>query len=91
MRKAAPRRKFPEIWKLLSGLTAEQKDKVALELNTTVGQLKQVASGNRPCSVELSISLDKFTKGDLSLRKTRDDIDWDHVKKALARKEPASI
>ncbi|MNJ63070.1 hypothetical protein D3C77_589420 [compost metagenome] len=60
-------------------------DKAALDCladrcNTTAGQLKQVAYGNRRANAALAISLERETKGVVRCEALRPDIDWAYLR-----------
>jgi len=71
-------------------------DKPALEslakrCNTTAGQLRQVAYGNRRASASLAIALDRETDGEIRCEVTRPDIDWAYLRNSAApATEPAT-
>jgi len=58
---------------------------LATRCDTTPGQLKQVAYGNRRANAALAIALDRETSGAVTCEETRPDIDW-----AYLRNSPAS-
>ncbi|PXX58521.1 DNA-binding transcriptional regulator YdaS, prophage-encoded, Cro superfamily [Pseudomonas sp. LAMO17WK12:I10] len=60
-------------------------DKEGLEVfaghcGTSVGQLKQVAYGNRRASAGLAVSLDRETSGVIRCEALRPDIDWAYLR-----------
>jgi len=68
-------------------------DKQALLLfakrcETTPGQLKQVAYGNRRANAALAISLERETDGAIRCEETRPDIDWGYLRNSAA---PGSV
>lgn len=64
----------------LNGLPRQTQDTVAKKMNTSVGQLRQIAYGNRSCSVRLAVELDKYSGGMVSMTEMAPSVDWDHVK-----------
>lgn len=64
-------------------------DKAALEglaerCKTSVGQLKQVAYGNRRASAGLAVCLERETQGAVTCESLREDIDWAYLRGSLA-------
>lgn len=60
-------------------------DKEGLEVfarrcGTSVGQLKQVAYGNRRASAGLAVCLDRETEGVIRCEALRPDIDWAYLR-----------
>jgi len=49
---------------------------------TSVGQLKQVAYGNRRAGAGLAVSLDRETGGVIPCEALRPDIDWGYLRQA---------
>lgn len=64
----------------LNSLPRPTQNNVAAKMKTSTGQLRQIAYGNRPCSVRLAIEIDKFSGGKVSMVEMAKDVDWDHVK-----------
>jgi|GEM_PF-354407 len=52
----------------------------AKQCETTPGQLKQVAYGNRRASAALAIALERETDGAIRCEDTRPDIDWAYLR-----------
>lgn len=57
-------------------------DGLAQRCATTVGQLRQVAYGNRRANAGLAISLEKETAGAVTCEELRPDIDWGYLRQA---------
>ncbi len=55
---------------------------LAERCDTTVGQLKQVAYGNRRANAGLAINLEKETAGRVTCEELRPDIDWAYLRRA---------
>lgn len=51
-------------------------DRFAVSCKTTVGQLRQVAYGNRRASAKLAINIERETSGAVTCEELRNDIDW---------------
>ena len=64
----------------IRGLDKEQLEGFAKSCNTSVGQLKQVAYGNRRASAALAIDIDRSTSGSVPCEVLRPDIDWDYLR-----------
>lgn len=47
---------------------------------TSLGQLRQVAYGNRRASAGLAIAIDRETLGEVPCEETRPDIDWAYLR-----------
>jgi DNA-binding transcriptional regulator YdaS (Cro superfamily) len=62
------------------GLDAVQLGAFAAGCGTSVGQLKQVAYGNRRASAGLAIAIDRQTKGRVTCELLRPDIDWQYLR-----------
>lgn len=54
----------------------------ACRCGTSVGQLKQVAYGNRRASAGLAVCLDRETGGVIRCEALRPDIDWAYLRQA---------
>ncbi len=59
-------------------------DSLAGRCETTAGQLKQIAYGNRRASVVLAVSLERETKGAVKCEQLRPDVDWAYLRGAQA-------
>ncbi|MCI1036905.1 transcriptional regulator [Pseudomonas putida] len=64
----------------LKTMDKEGLDGLARRCGTSVGQLKQVAYGNRRASAGLAVSLDRETEGTILCESLRPDIDWGYLK-----------
>lgn len=51
---------------------------------TSVGQLKQVAYGNRRANAQLAIAIDRATAGKVTCEELRPDIDWKYLRESAA-------
>lgn len=63
----------------LNSLPRGVQDNLANEMETSVGQLRQIAYGNRKCSARLAVAIDKFSGGVVSMVDLAPEIDWNHV------------
>jgi len=57
---------------------------LAVRCGTTVGQLKQVAYGNRRAGASLAVSLERETQGQVTCEQLRPDIDWAYLRGSKA-------
>lgn len=64
----------------LKTMDKEGLDGLARRCGTSVGQLKQVAYGNRRASAGLAVSLDRETGGEILCESLRPDIDWGYLR-----------
>nr|WP_312374326.1 YdaS family helix-turn-helix protein [Stutzerimonas nitrititolerans] len=62
---------------------------LAKRCETTPGQLKQVAYGNRRANAALAISLERETAGVIRCEETRPDIDWAYLRNSAGSGESA--
>lgn len=62
----------------------------ATRCDTTPGQLKQVAYGNRRANAALAIALDRETDGAVPCEETRPDIDWAYLRNSAALRKSAA-
>lgn len=59
--------------------------KLAESCQTTPGQLRQVAYGNRRASAGLAIALDRASGGEIPCEETRPDIEWAYLRGTARR------
>ncbi|MDM1710654.1 helix-turn-helix domain-containing protein [Pseudomonas sp. 165] len=65
----------------LKTMDKEGLEALARRCGTSVGQLKQVAYGNRRASGGLAVSLDRETGGGIRCESLRPDIDWAYLRR----------
>lgn len=53
---------------------------LAARCETTPGQLKQIAYGNRRASVRLAVALERETQGTITCTQLRPDVDWAYLR-----------
>ena len=58
----------------LAGASAEERERVAREANSSVAYLWQLAGGHRRPSLEKSLRIEKATGGDLKVEDLRPDL-----------------
>jgi len=66
----------------LKTMDKEGLEAFAKRCGTSVGQLKQVAYGNRRASAGLAVCLDRETEGAIRCEALRPDIDWAYLRQA---------
>ncbi|MBZ3661962.1 transcriptional regulator [Pseudomonas monteilii] len=64
----------------LKTMERHELEALARRCGTSVGQLKQVAYGNRRASAGLAVSLDRETGGKIRCESLRPDIDWAYLR-----------
>lgn len=64
----------------LKTIDKEGIDALARLCGTSVGQLKQVAYGNRRAGAGLAVNLDRETGGEVTCESLRPDIDWGYLR-----------
>lgn len=64
----------------IKGLDKSALDGLAKRCDTTAGQLKQVAYGNRRASGGLAVSIERETQGKVTCEQLRPDIDWAYLR-----------
>lgn len=72
----------------LKPLSKEQRQALAAACETTVGHLKNVGYGYRPCAAELAVCIEQRTAGKVTRRDMRPD-DWQRIWPELSATEPA--
>lgn len=64
----------------IKGLNTDQLGAFAACCETSAGQLKQVAYGNRRANAGLAIAIDRQTMGRVTCETLRPDIDWQYLR-----------
>ena len=73
----------------LKPLDAVSLEGFAKACETSVGQLKQVAYGNRRPSASLAINIDRESHGSVTCEVLRPDIDWAYVRSTSPLSTPS--
>jgi DNA-binding transcriptional regulator YdaS (Cro superfamily) len=73
--------KLKPFWKTLS---PAQRESLAERCDTTVGHLKNVVYGTRPCSESLAISLERESSGEVPCEETCPGADWAFLRGSTA-------
>ncbi|MBJ9975292.1 helix-turn-helix domain-containing protein [Pseudomonas sp. S75] len=68
----------------LKTMDKERLEAFANRCGTSIGQLRQVAYGNRRASAGLAVSLDRETGGIIACESQRPDIDWAYLRQKTA-------
>ncbi|POA50754.1 MULTISPECIES: transcriptional regulator [Pseudomonas] len=68
----------------MKSLDKLQVEDLACRCKTTMGQLKQIAYGNRRASGGLAVNLERETKGAVTCEELRPDIDWAYLRGSKA-------
>lgn len=63
-----------------TGMPPEDRSDFAERCKTTVGHLRNVAYGFRPCGESLAIDIDRESKGKVSCESLRPDVDWPYLR-----------
>lgn len=71
-------------------LSAEQRDELAAACGTTWGHLRNVIYGDRRCTPELAIALERTTEGALTCETLCPDFDWAYLRGATPAASDAS-
>lgn len=64
----------------LNSLPVQTQRLLAERMETTTGQLRQIAYGNRHCNPRLAVLIDKYSAGAVSMVELAPGVDWDHVR-----------
>lgn len=71
-------------------MSKDELDEFSKRCETTAGQIKQVAYGNRRASAGLSIAIDRETNGAITCDELRPDIDWAYLRDKKPTKTEAA-
>ncbi|WP_313135601.1 transcriptional regulator [Stutzerimonas nitrititolerans] len=69
----------------IKSLDKDGLQQLAAKCQTTPGQLRQVAYGNRRASAALCIALDRASAGAIPCEETRPDIEWAYLRGTARR------
>lgn len=64
----------------LNSLSPADREAFAERCNTSVGHLKNVAYGYKPCSAELAIAVERETVRQVTCESLCPDVDWAYVR-----------
>jgi len=79
-----PRSPCPKLKEFFFSLDRHERDAFASNCGTTVGQIKQIAYGNRPCNPTLAINIDRESCGRVPCDELCPDVDWNYVRQQFA-------
>lgn len=65
-----------ELKDYIAELSGDERTKFAAACESTVGHLKNVSYGYRPCAEKLAIAIERETKGGVRCEDLRPDVDW---------------
>ena len=67
----------------VQSMTMDERKSFAESVGTTPNHLAQIYYGNRPCSIEYAVAIDRLTAGRISMVRLLPDIDWSYIRKAM--------
>ena len=67
----------------IKGLDKPSLDGLAARCKTSVGQIKQVAYGNRRAGAGLAVCIERETEGAVTCESLRPDIDWGYLRGSM--------
>ncbi|TKD40724.1 transcriptional regulator [Azotobacter chroococcum] len=73
----------------IKSLEKLELEALAVRCNTSVGQIKHVAYGNRRAAAGLAVCLERETQGVVTCEELRPDIDWGFIRRSLPAREAA--
>ena len=82
-----PHKRPPSTFKdFFFGLVKQDREDFAIKCGTTVGQMRQIAYGNRPCNPSLAINIDRESFGRVLCDELCPDTDWNYIRQQMSRK-----
>lgn len=69
----------------LANLSPDEREIFAAQCKTSVGHLKNIAYGYKPCGESLAIAIDRESRGKVTCEELRPDVDWAYLRKSAAR------
>ena len=70
----------------LNGLPVAKQNSLAVQCRTTIGYLRQIAYGNRKCSAEMAIDLERESDRALICEELCPEADWAYIRAERRRK-----
>lgn len=70
-------------------LDADALEQFARSVDSSVGHLRNISSGQRQAGEALCIAIDKATRGGVACEELRPDVDWAYLRGTRKRKQPA--
>lgn len=77
-----------ELKEFLKGLPTDERDAFASRCRTTLGHLRNVAYGIKPCGESLAIDIDRESEGKVSCEELRSDVDWAYLRGSSGGSRP---
>lgn len=74
-----------DLRKFLSGMPADQREAFALNCRTTLGHLRNVMYGYRPCGVDTAVLIERHSQGAVTRQELRQD--WADLWPELEKQE----
>lgn len=62
------------------GRTVEEREALARACDTSVGHLRNIAYGQKPCGEKLAIAIDRESMGVVPCESLRPDVDWGYLR-----------
>jgi DNA-binding transcriptional regulator YdaS (Cro superfamily) len=63
-----------------SGLSARKREELARAGDTSVGHLRNIAYGQKPCGEKLAVVIDRESNGVVPCESLRPDVDWAYLR-----------
>ena len=76
--------RIEKLLEYLKSLTPEQRNDFAGRCKTSIGHLRNVAYGGRPCGEKLAIAIDRESAGGVRAEDCRTDVDWEYIRQSTA-------
>lgn len=71
----------------LNKMTRPSQKAMAYQMATSIGQLRQIAYGKRPCNTRLAILIDRWSGGQITMSELAPELDWNYVKVVIPNRE----
>lgn len=69
-----------DLKEFLKTLSPDEREKFAERCDTSVGHLRNVSHGFRPCGESLAIAIDRESDGKVPVEVSRPDVDWAYLR-----------
>jgi len=74
----------------LAGLQAEDRSTFAARCGSSVGHIRNISYGYKPCGEALAIAIERESGGRVSCEELRPDVDWQYLRGTSKSTEPAT-
>jgi DNA-binding transcriptional regulator YdaS (Cro superfamily) len=64
----------------MASIPVKDRPAFAARCGTTAGHLQNVAYGYKPCGEGLAISIERESKGSVTVEELRPDVDWAYIR-----------